>query len=183
MVRSVTALAWTNLRRVPARSLLATTGLALASATFTVLLAIAVGFRGAVVGSVLGDAVAVEVRGADYAAACATLLLAGIGMANLTYLNIRDRSVELATLLSVGWSARRTQRLLATEGLMLGVIGGGAGAVMGYAVAWLLFGTLPVSVLLAAGVACLLGTAVSLLAAIFTSRRLDRLPLTLLLTE
>jgi hypothetical protein len=183
VVRTVLALAWTNVRRVPTRSLLAASCLALATATFTLLLAVAVGFQGAVVGSVLGDAVAVQARGADYAAALATLALAGIGMANVTYLNIRDRSVELATLLSLGWTPRRGQALLAAEAGLIGAIGGVVGALVGYGGAWLLFGALPGRVVLAALAAVLTSMLISTGAALATATRLGALPLTVLLTE
>ena len=48
------------------RSLLAVAGLAVATAVTTLLLAVAVGFQGAVAGTVLGDVVAVQARDADY---------------------------------------------------------------------------------------------------------------------
>jgi len=91
---TVTGLGLVNLTRTGARALIAASGLTVSVAAFTLLLAITVAFQGAVVGTILGDAVAVQARGADYAATAATLLLAGLGVANVLYLNIRDRGAE-----------------------------------------------------------------------------------------
>lgn len=181
--RTLAALARLNLRRVPSRALLAILGLAVATLTFTLLLAITLGFQGATVGSVLGDAAAVEARGPDYAAAFATLVLAGLGMINLTYLNIRERSVEMATLQSVGWSNRSLAGLLVRENALVGIIGGVVGAGLGYGLAALLFGSLPSIVVAGAAGAAAMSTCTAVLAALASSRLLHRISLTTLLTE
>ncbi|MDQ2850301.1 MAG: ABC transporter permease [Actinomycetota bacterium] len=183
VTRTVLGLGRGNLSRSRARTVLAVLGLVVATAAFTLLLAITVGFQGAVVGSILGDAVAIQTRTSDYAAALATFALAGIGVGNLMYLNIRDRGPELATLRATGWTEQHLRRLLLTEGALIGAIGGVLGAVLGLAAALVLIGSLPVLVLLAA-----LGTAaaavlISLVATLLASTLLLRLPTTLLLTE
>lgn len=181
--RSVSALTRANLTRIPSRTLLAVLGLAVATIVFTLLLALAIGFQGAVVGSVLGDAVAIQARGADYAAAAATLLLAALGVANLMYLNIRDRGAELATLLAIGWEERSIARLLLVEGAAIGLLGGIAGSLTGYLGAWLLIGSLPGRVLLGALLAAATSTALALAATAVATLLLRRLPTTELLTE
>lgn len=60
----ITGLAWVNVRRTRGRSALAAAGLAIAVAALTVIIGVVSAFRGAVVGSLLGNAVAVQVRGA-----------------------------------------------------------------------------------------------------------------------
>src|SRR5205085_284556 len=106
-VRSVAALARTNLVRVPGRSVLGVLSLGIGVFALTALLAVTAAFRGAVVGTVLGDAVAVQVRTADYLAVAATLVLGALSIADVLYLNLRDRSAEIATLRATGWRERQ----------------------------------------------------------------------------
>lgn len=182
-VRSTTALARSNLRRVPSRAVLAAAGLTVATTTFTLLLALALGFQGAVVGSVLGDAVAIAARGPDYAAAAATLLLAGLGIANLTYLNIRERAPELATLAALGWKEHKLLQLLLIENLFIGALGGVSGAMIGYLGTWLLVRDLPSTVLLGAAFAAMTAILLAAFATLLSTVNLGRLPITQLLTE
>jgi putative ABC transport system permease protein len=58
----VTALALVNTMRAPGRTLIGVFSLAVGVAGLTLLTAATVAFRGAMVGSLLGDAVAVQVR-------------------------------------------------------------------------------------------------------------------------
>lgn len=90
-------LAWVNVTRTRARSTLAAAGLAVAVAVLTVVVGIIAAFRGAVVGTLLGSAVTVQVRGSDYAAAAAIVVLTGIGVANVLFLSIRERGAALPT--------------------------------------------------------------------------------------
>ena len=172
-----------NLARSRTRTLLAVLGLVVATAAFTLLLAISVGFQGAVVGSVLGDAVAIQTRTSDYAAAAATFALAGIGVGNLMYLNIRDRGPELATLRATGWNEHHLRHLLLTEGALVGAIGGTLGALLGLVAALALLGSIPLLVLAAALGTAAAAVAISLVATTVASTLLLRLPTTTLLTE
>lgn len=181
--RSVTGLGWGNLGRSRTRTLLAVLGLVVATAAFTMLLAVAVGFQGAVVGTVLGDAVALQTRASDYAAAGATFALAGIGVGNLMYLNIRDRGAELATLRAVGWTEAALRRLLLTEGALIGALGGVIGAVLGLAAAVAFLGSMPFLVLAAAVATALAAVLISMIATVLASTLLLRLPTATLLTE
>jgi hypothetical protein len=54
------------------------------------LAAVTFAFRGVIVGSLLGDAVAVQVRGVDYVAAIATIALCVLAVADVMFLNVRD---------------------------------------------------------------------------------------------
>ena len=183
VTRTLLELSRGNLARSRTRTLLAVLGLIVATAAFTLLLAISVGFQGAVVGSVLGDAVAIQTRTSDYAAAAATFALAGIGVGNLMYLNIRDRGSELATLRATGWTEHHLRRLLLAEGALIGAIGGILGAALGLAAALALIGSLPVLVLVAAAGTAVAAVAISLVATLVASTLLLRLPTTMLLTE
>jgi len=181
--RTLLGLGRKNLARSRTRTLLAVLGLVVATAAFTLLLAISVGFQGAVVGSILGDAVALQTRTSDYAAAAATFALAGIGVGNLMYLNIRDRGPELATLRATGWTEQHLRRLLLTEGALIGAIGGVIGAILGLGAALALIGSLPTLVLVAAVATAVAAVLISLAATVLASTLLLRLPVTLLLTE
>lgn len=182
-VSTLFALARTNLARVPSRTALAVIGLAVATLVFTVLLGVAIGFQGSVVGTVLGNAIAIQTHEADYVAAAATLILAGIGVANLMFLNIRERGPELATLQAVGWSDAHLARVLLGEGALLGFLGGGAGALAGYAATWALIGSLPIGVLAAGAIATLTGIVLALAGTTTATVLLRRLPTTRLLSE
>jgi putative ABC transport system permease protein len=182
-VASLGALARVGLRRVKARTLLASVGLALAVVVFTVLLAITLAFQGAVVGTVLGDAVAIQARGADYAATGATLILASLGVANVMYLNIRDRGAELATLRAVGWTEAHLVRLLITEGAWIGVLGATPGAIIGLLLATTVTDAFTFSLVLGAIVAWAAAVFLSIAAAGFAATVLRGLPTTILLTE
>jgi len=181
--RSLLALARTGLGRVKARTALAAVGLGVAVLVFTVLMAITLAFQGAVVGSVLGDAVAIQARGADYAATGASLLLAFLGVANVIYLNVRDRGPELATLRAVGWTERHLARLVITEGMLVGALGATPGAVMGLLIAAGLTGTIALSFVVGAMIAWAVAVLLAALAAAAATRLVVRLPTTLLLTE
>ena len=65
---SVSGMALINILRSPGRSLIAALTLAVGVAGLTVLSTVTLAFRGVVVGSLLGNAVAVQIRGVDYLA-------------------------------------------------------------------------------------------------------------------
>jgi putative ABC transport system permease protein len=182
-VRSVAGLAITNLLRVPGRTALGVLSLAVGIFALTVLAAVTAAFKGAVVGTVLGDAVAVQVRTADYVAVGATLVLGGLAVADVLYLNLRDRSAEIATLRATGWREAQLTRLVAFEGAGLGVVGGvlGAGAGLGVAAAFT-HALTPAMPFVALGTA-LLGIAIATAASLPPTAALRRLPTATLLAE
>jgi hypothetical protein len=161
--RGVAALALLNLGRVPSRTLLGAAGLFVGVAALTVLLAIERSFHGAVVGTLLGQAVAVQARGADFAAVGLTIALAGVSIADVLYVNVRERAAELATLRAIGWSGPSVARVVIVEGIALGAIGAIAGALAGIAFGTALLGT-SASLVAAAGLAAAGGMAVTALA-------------------
>lgn len=130
-VRSVLALALANLRRLPARTLLGAAGLFVGVAALTVLVAIERSFGGTLVGTLLGNAISVQVRGSDFVAVGLTILLAAVSVADVLYLNLRERSAELATLRAVGWSDAQLRMAVVLEALGIGLIGSVAGATLG----------------------------------------------------
>ncbi|MFT4083672.1 MAG: ABC transporter permease [Nocardioides sp.] len=181
--KHIVGLAGLNLTLTKTRAALAAAGLLIAVATTTTLVAIMLGFQGAVVGTVLGDTVTVQTRTADYAATAATLLLACLGVTNVMYLNIRDRGIEIATLRAVGWSEHNLAALLTAEGTMIGLLGTVPGVLLGLCGAILLAGTLTPTMLTGALLAWLLGTVLAGLSAYAATVLVRRLPTADLLTE
>ncbi len=180
-VWSTGALARANLSRSRSRTVLAAAGVGLAVAVCTALVGVAQAFQGAVVGTALGDAVAIQTRTADYAAGAATFLLALVGVAAVLYLNIRERGPELATLLAVGWRRRDLAYLITREGTLIGVYGAIPGALLGVTALTAVTGQLPPLLAAAGAAATVVTTVACALAAYLTTILVRRLPVTTLL--
>lgn len=132
--RSLFGMAWINLWRLPLRTLLGASGLVIGVAGFTVLFAIERAFRGVLVGTLLGNAISVQVRGVDFLALALVAALAALSVADVLYLNLRERAAELVTLETLGWSGRELRTLIVIEAAGLGLCAGLAGAVVGTAI-------------------------------------------------
>ncbi|MEV0129812.1 FtsX-like permease family protein [Dactylosporangium sp. NPDC050688] len=172
-----------NLVRVPGRTALGAGALATGIAAATVLGAITFTFHGAIVGTLLGDAVSLRVRAVDTIAVAATILLGVLAVADVLYLNIRDRAAELATLRATGWTAAALARLVAAEGLGIGLLGGALGAALGVAGAAWLVGDLTAGLLTTAAWAVAAGAALATCAALVPAVLLQRLPTAQLLAD
>jgi hypothetical protein len=181
--RGVGAMALHNVSRTPGRALIGIASLAVGIAALTILVALSFAFRGVVVGSLLGDAVAVQVRGVDYIAVAVTVALGVLAVADVVFLNIRERSAELSTLRAIGWGESALGRLVVTEGAVIGLAGSLAGAGLGLAGAAEFTGQLPASVCLLAAAAGTAGIVVTASAAFLPARALQRLPAARLLAE
>jgi putative ABC transport system permease protein len=118
-------------RRVPGRALVAVVSLAVSTAALVALASIVTVFDGQVTGTLLGEAVTVQAREADIIAVVAMMLLSVVAVADVLYLNLRDRSEEFAALQATGWTDAHLARLMMTEGAVLGLVGGAAGALAG----------------------------------------------------
>ncbi|MFG2040742.1 FtsX-like permease family protein [Dactylosporangium sp. NPDC048998] len=172
-----------NLLRVPGRTLLGAAALAIGITAATLLGAVTFAFHGAIVGTLLGDAVSLQVRSVDTIAVSATVLLGALAVADVLYLNIRDRSAELATLRATGWTAGALGRLVAAEGFGIGVLGGLLGAGLGLAGAAWLVGAVTTGLVWTAIAALAAGAAVATAAALVPALLLQRLPTARLLAE
>ena len=181
--RGITSLALLNVARTPGRTLTGVASLAVGIAALTMLTAVTVAFRGVVVGSLLGDAVAVQVRSVDYIAAGATVTLGVLAVADVVFLNIRERAAELATLRSFGWHDSTLARLVITEGTIIGLIGSLAGAGLGLGGAAWFAGQLPARLLAIAAAAVAAGIIITAAAALLPAALLRRLPTAHLLAE
>jgi putative ABC transport system permease protein len=179
----VTALAAANVLRTPGRAFVGAISLAVGVTALTMLAAVTVAFRGILVGSLLGNAVAVQVRGVDYVAVVATVALGVLAVADVIFLGIRERATELAVIRAFGWREATLSRLVVTEGAIIGLAGSLAGAAIGLGAAADFAGQLPGSLYLVAAVAVAAGSAITAAAALVPAQALRRLPAAHLLAE
>jgi putative ABC transport system permease protein len=179
----VTGMAALNVAHTPGRTLIGVVSLAVGIAALTLLTAVTFAFRGVVVGSLLGDAVDVQVRSVDYVAAGATVALGVLAVADVVFLNITERSAELAAIRSFGWRDTTLARLVITEGAIIGIIGSLAGAGLGLGAAAWFAGQLPARLLAIAALAAVAGIVVTAAAALLPAALLRRLPAAHLLAE
>jgi hypothetical protein len=173
--RSVPGLAVTNLLRAPGRSLIGALSLAIGICALTLLLAFTLAFRGQVVGTLLGNAIAVQTRRVDYVSAIVTVLIGAAAVADVLYLNIRERVSELATLRALGWREATLGRLVTLEGAGMGVTGSIFGAGIGLALAAVFTGSLHAQLIIAAAASAVIGTLIATLAAVLPASLLGRL--------
>ena len=159
-VASIRRLALVGLARTPARTLLGAASLFVGVAGLAILIAIQLSFSGQAVGTLLGDAIAVQVRGVDYVAAGLTIGLGAFAVADITYLNITERADEIGTLHATGWTQRHVRRLFAIESVATATLGATAGAIVGTVVVAALFTASFSSTLTAAAAAALAGIVV-----------------------
>lgn len=131
---SMPSMALSGLLRTPGRSSLAMAGLGIGAVAVSVIAFALTQFRGAVVGSLLGEAVTIQVRGADIVACSGIVAMAVFGVLNVVYVNMRERGQEIATLRALGWTAWKVNALMLLESCFLGLAAaGGATVVVGVA--------------------------------------------------
>lgn len=130
-VRRVWALGLSNLRRMPARAVLAAVALAVGVAALTVLLAIQLSFGHDVAGTALGGFVTHQVRGVDYLSAALAVGLGAASVADVLYLNLRERAPEFAVLAATGWQRKHLITVGWVEGGAIGLTGSTVGAAAG----------------------------------------------------
>ena len=130
-IRGIGSLAVVSLLRTPGRLLVGMSALALGVAALTLLLGIKAAFHGSVVGTLLGNAVDVQVRGADLVAATAMILLGLAAIADILYLDIREQAARYAALQAAGWSDAAVGRLVVSQAALIAVAGSVPGGVIG----------------------------------------------------
>jgi putative ABC transport system permease protein len=133
-VRGPLGLAVANVRRSPGRALTGAAALFVAVAGLTIVLAVTRAFRNSLVGNLLGNAVSLQVRGVDYLAVGLMVVLAGLSLADVVYLNVAERGDEIAVLSAVGWRPGQLRALFGAEALLVAATGSVAGAAAGLGV-------------------------------------------------
>ncbi|MEU2508461.1 ABC transporter permease [Streptomyces sp. NPDC007863] len=181
--RTLAGLAAANLARVPGRTALGALSLAVGVCAVTAVAAVLTSFHDGVVGTALGDAVALRVRGIDIAAAAGTVLLGALAVADVVFLGIRERAAEFAVLKATGWSDAHLVRLVLHEGAQLGALGATVGAATGAALVVWLTGTLTPALAATAAAAAFGGVLLTTTAALAPAAALLRLPTAPLLAE
>ena len=175
-VGSLAGLAVVNVLRVPGRSVLAAAGVALAVAGLTLLSVLTLAFHGEAAGTLLGQAIIVQVHAADYAAA-ATCAVLGLALAaDIHYTATRDRAGEHALLRATGWTDADLTRLGADETAITAIAGAIAGCALPVLGVWLAVGVAPVGAIGAAVGIGAAGVALTMLASLAPARRLMRTP-------
>ena len=173
-VRGLVSLAFVSMLREPGRALLGALCLAIGVCALTLLLAATFAFSDTLVGTILGDAISVQIRGGDYAAVAITLALGAAAVGDVLFLNVREREGELATLLATGWDDRDLNRLVALEGVWLGLAGSGLGCAAGLAGAIEFTGGVSPALAITAGAAALLGVGLAAAASVVPATLLRR---------
>jgi putative ABC transport system permease protein len=179
--RTLVGMAFGSVIRTPQRTFIGALSLAVGVTALTVLLTIVVGFKGSVVGSVLGDAVSVQVRTVDLVAVGTVIALSAITICDVLYLNIRERAAELAVLRAVGWSDWHVAALVCLEALWLGVLGAVVGVVFGLAAGSVLTGGLQTASYTTAAASLAMGILITLAASVVPALLTRRLSATELL--
>ena len=174
-VGRIVRVALVNLRRLPVRTAVSAAGLVIGIAALTLLLAIQRAFQGTLVGTLLGNAIALQVRGVDLTAAALTIVLAAVSVADVLYLNLRERASELVTLRTTGWSDRHLARLVAFEALALGLVGSLAGALVGVVLGTFFLDVPLGSLALSASLAAMGGTVTAFAASLLPLSQIRRL--------
>ncbi|MGV8908080.1 MAG: FtsX-like permease family protein [Propionicimonas sp.] len=108
-------------------------------------------FAGTVVGSVLGDAVAVQTQASDVVAVAVIAVLALISVAVVLFTGATEDAPALAALRAVGWRDRSIAVLITSQGAIIGLIGAVVGLLVAVATMTVTFGANPVASLLPAG--------------------------------
>lgn len=175
-VASVTGLALASLRRLPGRTFLGAASLLVGVAALTTLIALQSAFRAGAEGTALGDVISVQVRGVDYLAAAVTIALGAFAVADIAYLNIAERTAEIGTLRSVGWSEGHIRRLFATEAFATAFLGAASGAGLAVAATAFVLPAVPIATSLqAAALALTGGTLAAMMATTGPVARLHRI--------
>jgi putative ABC transport system permease protein len=183
-VRGPATMALANLARIPSRTLVAAFGLFIGVAALSILVAVNAAFEDALVGTLLGHAISLEVRPVDFLSVALVIALAGLSVADVLYLNIRERAAELVTLRTSGWQRRDEISLVAFEALGIGGLGSIAGAALGMLVSGFVVRGVGIGPVLQGGATGIaVGVLAALLASIVPAIRLGGLTPSVVLSE
>jgi putative ABC transport system permease protein len=183
-VSHILGMALANTARIPARTLVAITGLVFGVGALTVLIALNRALQGTLVGTLMGHFISSQIRGVDFLSVLLVIALGGLAVADILFLNLSERSAELVTLRTVGWRDQHLRALIGLEGIATGALGCAIGAALGIGVAALIRGVPIATIALAAAVAAAAGLVVTVVAALLPLIRITALtPPTVLAEE
>jgi len=126
--------------------------------------------------TLLGEYLAVEVRGFHFVLNALVFILAGLAITDTLLVNLRERQKEFGLLKAVGWRNSNIFRVLIFEGMGMGLIGGVIGTVISVFLYWYLFGLLPANPWLYGVMLVIAPTLIGGLAAIWPALRATNIP-------
>lgn len=126
-LRGPASMALSSLGRTPGPVLAGAASLALGVTALGTLIGIVTAFNGAIVGTLLGDAVSVQVRGPDVIAAILLTVIGLTSLADILYLDIKEQAPGYASLQAAGWRDRTLGTLIAWQALIIATVGALAG--------------------------------------------------------
>jgi hypothetical protein len=144
-------------------ALLGTGAIALGAALVGGILLVIWAFQGRLDATVLGTYLGGEVHSFHITLALLTLAIGVLAAGEIITLSYLERRIHLAVLRAVGWSRARILLLLTAQALVLGLLGGVAGAIL-VGVTGMLLGAAMSSILCAAAIGLLVALAVTILA-------------------
>ncbi|MCC6497823.1 MAG: ABC transporter permease [Propionibacteriaceae bacterium] len=143
----------TMLLQRPRRLALGAVAVAVGTAAVAVVVEVNWIFAGTVVGSVLGDAVAIQTQASDVVAVTLLAILALVSVAVVLFTGATEDAQALAALRAVGWRDRSVAVLITSQGAIIGLIGSAIGLLIAVTTMALTFGANPFALLLpAAGI-------------------------------
>jgi ABC-type antimicrobial peptide transport system permease subunit len=163
------------------RATVAAIAVGLATACAVAMSMILQSFNGAVVGSFLGNAVALQVRGPDIAAIVVLSLLGLTAVATVTTLSVMDDKASFATLRAIGWHDRTLALSVTVQNALIGAVGAALGAIAAIVTIGAVIGAPIISGLATALGAVAIATLACCLAALFPAAMLRRLPVSRIL--
>jgi len=175
-VRGGLTLGLQRILRRPGRLLLAATALGLATASLILLTGLVQSFRGQVIGTLLGDTIAIQVRPQDLVAAVFLAILGITATVMVLYMNITEDARTYATLQAAGWGRARLTTSITSQAAIIGLAGTTLGLIGGLSVTGWLTGTLPHPVLTDAANIAIGGIAAAVLASLVPAASLRRIP-------
>lgn len=182
-LRGLLAMAVTNILRRPSRTALGVVGLAVGVAALTLLITVNRAFQGVLVGNLMGNFISLRIRGVDLLSAVFVVLLGAGSVADVLFLNLRERAPELVTLRTFGWRQSHLLRLAAFEAFAMGVVGSALGVGIALLVASQIQGFPMATTAIVALMAFGAGVFVALAASLVPMAKLSELLPTTLLAE
>lgn len=125
------------------RSILSIISIAVPTSLIIVLMFITFRLKGIMFTTWLGQYVGMQVGPAHYVVIGIAFLISILTTSEIIWLNVSEQKKELALLKAIGWRNQSIRRLIITEGLLTGAIGGLIGTIIGLCFIYFIYQTLP----------------------------------------
>ncbi len=140
----------TMLAQRPRHLVLGATAVAVGTAAVAMVVEVNWAFAGTVVGSVLGDAVAVQTQASDLVAVALLAVLALISVAVVLLTGAVEDAQAFAALRATGWRDRSIAVLITSQGAIIGLVGAAVGLLIAVIVMSAVFSASPLASLVPA---------------------------------